>query len=107
MSAGLLPLLPAFWSHHDCVLPILGSPPWPLMIPSPTMPEFAPETEMSSVAEPHTFVSRVAKRVVPASTHRVTPEGRVKGPVMKALFAPLVVSLTACPEAQPSSAFWI
>jgi hypothetical protein len=39
---------------------MFGSPPWPSMTPSPTIPWFAPLTEMSSVAEPHTFGSRVA-----------------------------------------------
>ena len=52
ISAGLLPLLPAFWSHQDCELPTLGSPPWPSMTPSPTMPDPVPVTAISDVAEP-------------------------------------------------------
>ena len=39
-------------SHDDCVLPIFGSPPWPSMTPSPTIPESTPLTEMSADAEP-------------------------------------------------------
>ena len=42
--------------------------------------------------------------VTPVSTHSVTPEGTVIGPVRKALFEPLVTSLTALPEAQALSA---
>ena len=42
--------------------------------------------------------------VTPLSTQSETPVGRLSGPVMKPLLAPLVVSRTACPDAQPFNA---
>ena len=47
------------------------------------------------------------KSVTPLSTQRETPVGRLRGPVMKPLLTPVVVSRTDCPEAQPFKAVWI
>src|SRR5579883_2039606 len=46
------PFVAAFVSHHDCVWPTSGSPPWPSMTPSPTIAWSAPATVMTGVQEP-------------------------------------------------------
>ncbi len=91
-------------SHGDIPPPVGGSPPWPSTTPSPTRPEFEPDTLMSGVLPPQVPALRVPYSVTPASTHNVTPEGNESGPVTKALFAPFVTSLTAFPAPQPERA---
>src|SRR5579884_2329774 len=84
-SAGLAepPFVLPVSSHHDCVCPSIGSPPWPWIAPLPTMPEPAPRTPMNAEhvppvvphVGPYADADRDANRVTPASTQSVTPPG--------------------------------